>query len=960
MDRHPKDTLIDQILLSSGNEVGLQSFFALSQELARIGLWYWSGDAALRVSDECYRIMGIALGTSLTSYDQLLVNVHPDDAAEVQKAWQSCLEGAAYEIDHRMMSDAPARWVSQKAKIFIDDHGQLLGAVGIVQDVTTRKLSEIGERNRRRILELIARGTSLAQVLETIATGIEEESNGALCSILLLDQSGQHLQHAAAPSLPDFYNQAVHGLAIGMGVGSCGEAAFTGKRVIADDLMTHPNWAAVTELVKQVGLGACWSQPFFTTDGATLGTVAMYYRIAKHPSDHDLALLETAAYLAGIAVEHTKAQEELRNAGERLHNLLKHSHDVICVIDEQGRGKYMSPSSRNTTGISMEELMKLDWFSLVHPDDLPAARAAFQKLLEHPEQVVHMQLRSRNLADGSWKEVEAIAANHLNDPTIGGIVVNSRDISERAAAARELARAKDAAEAGSRAKSEFLANMSHEIRTPLNAVIGLSELMLHTSLNEEQHDYLMKINDCSRSLLGVLNDILDLSKIEAGMLAVECVPFSLRDVVDRSRSLFAVAAAQKNLDLTVEMQPDCVDYFMGDPLRISQVLSNLLSNAIKFTENGTVTITTHVTVQEGTADVKICVRDTGIGMTPAQMDRLFHPFSQADSSTSRRFGGTGLGLAISKRLVDMMNGRLTVDSKPDCGSVFCVATNLKLAQVTGTQEPVTARANACHGLRVLLVEDDPINQLVASRMLSNGGVEVTVAGSGDEAVQILHTSDFDVIFMDIQMPGKDGFETTRDMRMIPGKSGVPVIALTASAMDSDRERCLAAGMNDHMAKPFHPDRLFDVLARWTGRSPDSPTAMVAADTPSGLVAAGESPQFEHGEIDFESALKPLQQLGEGKELYFSIVQTFLVQFASNIDDFAAIHDEPGRKERLLRAHTLVTSARVIGAPRLSEVAANYDELLRNHPGDPQLPQSATELIEELKSVVAKLKMVVNS
>ncbi|MBI3924895.1 MAG: response regulator, partial [Armatimonadetes bacterium] len=702
-------------------------------------------------------------------------------------------------------------------------------------------------------------------------------------------------------------------------------------------------------------------------------------------------------------------EERIRELeGQRFRNLVANLPGAVfrCRIDGGWLAEFVSDRVLELSGYPSSDFLEdsgRSLESLMVPEDRETAVSAMRAAVEEGRPwSVEYRVRHR---DGSvrWLESNGQAVYRPDGAPefVDGILL---DITARKAMEADLREARRAADAANRAKSDFLANMSHEIRTPMNAVLGLTHLALQTDLSARQRDYLQKIQGSGQALLGIINDILDFSKIEAGKLDIEEIDFRLDEVLEGVTSLFGVKANEKGLELLLFQDVEVPSDLVGDPLRLTQVVVNLVSNAIKFTDQGEILLRIQaVETDERTAVLRFSVRDSGIGMNEQQQARLFQSFSQADTSTTRKYGGTGLGLAISKRLVELMGGSIEVSSRPGQGTTFAFTArfgrgqesnrptlpahlDLRGSRVLVVDDNATARQileemlssmefqvdtassgpealerleqgsfrivfmdwhmpgmdglQACReiqarysgarpllimvtaygredvrseaerlaldgfllkpvspsalldsvmlaaseeetpataprrsaapgasltGLRVLLAEDNEINQQVARELLEQTGVSVTVANNGAEALQLLAGQSFDLVLIDVQMPEMDGYEATARIRAHPHWSELPVIAMTAHAMAGDRERCLEAGMDDHVTKPIDPDRLYAVLGHYLGglRPPEP--------APAADVVLPEIPG-----VDMAGALK---RVGGNRKLYRRLLHDFGRDFA---------------------------------------------------------------------------------
>jgi PAS domain S-box-containing protein len=543
----------------------------------------------------------------------------------------------------------------------------------------------------------------------------------------------------------------------------------------------------------------------------------------------------TLNFLTDIT-ERKRAEEALMESEQRLMDIIDFLPDATLVIDKNGKVIAWNKAIEAMTGILAKDMIGKDNYEYALPfygtrrpiliDLILKADIDIESgynQIERKGRVLMGESYMPNMRGGSVYLLGSAAVLYDSAGNVFGAIESIRDITEKKLAEDHLIEAKEAAEAAVRSKSDFLANMSHEIRTPLNAVLGLTGLLLNSDLTAQERNYVETVRSSGNTLLSVINEILDYSKIEGDKMELESQPFHLRECIAVAVDLVKAAADQKGLVIKCELDQSIPKYFKGDVTRLRQILVNLLGNAVKFTHDGTIEISvtgTAIAAKDGKKyELHFSISDTGIGIPEEKLDRLFQSFSQVDSTTTRKYGGTGLGLAISRKLVELMAGEIWVVSKPGVGSTFHFTIQVEKAEEIsnpadpGTREPrETSSQEMVRPLRILLAEDNAVNQMVAIQMLKRLGYSADVAGNGLEVLQALERQPYDVVLMDVQMPEMDGLVAAQEIRKLWPK-GPRIIAITAYALKGDRERCLAAGMDDYISKPIVIEELRRVLER---------------------------------------------------------------------------------------------------------------------------------------------------
>lgn len=700
--------------------------------------------------------------------------IFAEDRQRVDDAWSYAVNNQAdFKLEFRFDNPSKGlRWIRNQATLLRDSSGKAAGYIGSVEDITQEKTFEQRIKESEKKYRLLSENsgdiillTDLERRIVFISPSVKE----------ILGYEPEELIGTIAMDLIHPDDKRV--------------AKTKGDKIRSNDESAR----TVARMRKKNG-----EYRWIESNGKIF-----------HDEDAKQQLVQACIR----DIHENKLLEEKLVESERQYRLLsENSGDIILLADTDRTIEYISPSVRELLGYEPHEVIGKRVLDFTHPEDLHEAYRKGEEVRQHRVAIARIAMRLRKKSNEYlWVEAQIkLLKESLEQKQL--VLASIRDITERKELERALHEAKEKAEEASKAKSMFLSTMSHEIRTPMNAIIGLTNLMLEEDPREDQIESLNLLKFSGENLLAIINDILDFNKIEAGKIELEEITFNLKEILGHNLNLWRNRGSEKGIELKLELNGHLPDTVMGDPVRLGQVLNNLIGNAIKFTEKGYVKVSvSELTTKAHKHFIRFSVKDTGIGIKREKRQEIFENFTQASSSTTRKYGGTGLGLSISQKLVNLMGSEIKLQSEVGVGSEFSFELQLKEGKNSSLRKIAEEKQKAkdALGMRILLVEDNKVNQVVAGNFLKKWGMEVSFANDGREACEMLTQKTFDIVLMDLQMPEMDGYQATQLIRAMndPYFKVLPILALSASALMEVKEKAELSGFSGFITKPFKPDEL---------------------------------------------------------------------------------------------------------------------------------------------------------
>jgi len=828
----------------------------------------------------------------------------------VAQIWQDLIhqKGGTFSINDNIRKDGRTITCEWHNTGLINTQGKIMGVLSVIQDITERKRAEQEISNQKAYLEQLFEASTEA-IAFINQDGFVERINSQFSMIFGYSADeliGKSLDETIIPPAHSDEGRTLT------------QEIKTGKHIFLETMRQRKDGSLLDVSITGMPIDI---------EGKSAGIYAIYRDISRQK----------------------KAEQEITIQKSYLEQLFEASTEAIAFINEHDQVERINSQFTSIFGFSVDEVVGRSLDETIIPPSQHAEGTTVKATIKKGRHVFHETVRQHK--DDRLLDVSITGMPISIEGKDAGVYAIYRDISNRKQAEVELKLAKEAAEEATRAKSSFLANMSHEIRTPMNAIIGLSHLAMETELTPQQFDYQKKIHTSANSLLRLIDDILDFSKIEAGKLELEKNIFSLEEVLARVSSIINVESSEKGIDFLLRVHETVPDNLVGDALRLEQVLINLTSNAVKFTSQGKVSVAVELAGDSGPqADLRFTVSDTGIGMTREQIEQLFQPFHQADLSITRKYGGTGLGLAICRRLLDMMGSEIRVKSSPGTGSQFSFRVCFDKAQCEVPEIIAGISKERARELltdrRILLVEDNDTNLQVARELLEQVGLEVVVAINGLEAVTMAAEERFDGILMDLQMPVMDGLTATREIRKGPSPTNLPILAMTANAMATVRDECLAAGMIDHIAKPIKPAILYETLARRLRPDIDVGAFLEKKTTavPESVAIAQLFPCIEG--IDVQAGLGAVNG---NRELYTRLLHNFRDRHQGIVAEIQTALEQDDLNLAQRMAHTMKGVAGTLGAKSLSSISSQLESAIPE-----QDHQQLTKIVDGFSTEVARV------